>query len=231
VTRRTHCLCRVATVALASCLALVPADASSSPLSDATRDEINASRAVPDPRRKVGEVRLLARGNGVVVQTLLSTKLLDRVAGEIRKKEENNWPVGDPSREAYLAALDRSRKTIETRAADSKDRRRRLLIEFAADDAAAVVFLGTFRFVNGESGAIEREVLETLELPRSYVLRNMRLILADSFDVAESEVDSIGPLGPASASLAIPDATTPASKDAGAASRESASPPPNGAAN
>jgi hypothetical protein len=233
VTLRTHCLCRVATVALATFLALVPANASSSSLNDATRDKVNASKAVPDPRRKVGEVRLLARGGGVVVQTLLSTKLLDRVTGEIRKKEEGNWPAGDPSREAYLAALDRSRRTIETRAADSKDRRRRLLIEFAADDAATVVSLGTFRFVNGESGAIEREVLETLELPRSYVLRNMRLILADSFDVAESEVDSIGPLGPASASAATPDSAAPASKndESPEPKNDGTPPPPNGAAN
>jgi hypothetical protein len=215
---------------LAAFLVVVPGYASSTTLSDAAHDAVKATRAVPDPRRKVGEVKLLARGNGVVVQTALSTKLLDRVTGEIRKKEEGNWPAGDPSREAYLAALDRTREAIEKRGADSDDRRRRLLIEFAADDANAAVFLGTFRFVNGDSGAIEREVLETLELPRSYVLRNMRLILADSFDVPESEVGSIGPLGPASAA---PEAAAPAANGAEAATkpREAAPPPPQGAAN
>jgi hypothetical protein len=230
VSRFAHRLCRVGAAALAVFLTTSPAQASSTTLNDASHDAVKATKTVPDPRRKVGEVKLLARGNGVVVQTALSTKLLDRVTGEIRKKEEGNWPAGDPSREVYLAALDRTREAIEKRDADPNDRRRRLLIEFAADDTNAAVFVGTFRFVKGESGAIEREVLETLELPRSYVLRNMRLILADSFDVPESEVESIGPLGPASTSAAQ------ASKDAGAATKttpppKEATPPPKGAAN
>ncbi len=188
-------------MALAGFVLMGMPSVTSGALDDASHDQVKALKVVPDPQRKVGEVRLLARGSAVVVQTLLSTKLLERVTGEIRKKEEDNWPAGDPSREAYLAALDRTRAAVEKRdvGAAWKDRRRRLFIEFAADETSAAVFLGTFRYTDERSSTIEREVLETLELPRSYVLRNMRLILADSFKVAESEVDGIGPLGPASA--------------------------------
>jgi hypothetical protein len=204
------------TAALVILLAAEPLYAAANALDDASRDQVHATKVVPDPQRKVGEVKLLARGNAVVVQTLLSTKLLERVTSEIRKKEEGNWPAGDPSREAYLAALERTREAVEKRdvGVDWKQRRRRLLIEFAADDANAAVFLGTFRFTGEGSSTVEREVLETLELPRSYVLRNMRLILADSFQVAESEVDSIGPLGPASNAAAPKGAASPAPQGA-----------------
>jgi hypothetical protein len=207
---------RLTALVLATLLVSTIAHALSSALNDGSHDEVKATKVVPDPSRKVGEVRLLARGQAVVVQTVISTKLLDRVTGEIRKKEEGNWPAGDPSREAYLAALEKVRANVEKRdvGADWKDRRRRLLIEFAADDRDAAVFLGTFRATGGDGSTIEREVLETLDLPRSYVLRNMRLILADSFKVAEAEVDSIGPLGPASASAA---SATKAGNDAPAA--------------
>jgi hypothetical protein len=208
VPRQSHRLRRgsVSTIVALVTFLATAAQASPGALNDATRDEVKATRAVPDSRRKVGEVRLLARGRAVVVQTLLSTKLLERVTGEIRKKEEDNWPAGDPSREAYLAALDRTREAIAKRdtGADWKERRRRLLIEFAADDENAVVFLGTYR-TTGDSPVIEREVMETLELPRSYVLRNMRLILADSFDLPESDVDRIGPLGPAASPSTAPE--------------------------
>jgi hypothetical protein len=205
------------------------AGAAATNLNDAARDEVKATQVVPDPQRKVGEVRLVARDGAVVVQTLLSTKLLERVTAEIRKKEEGNWPAGDPSREAYLTALERTREAIEERdlGVDWKARRRRMLIEFAADDANAAVFLGTFRFTGEGSPAIEREVLETLALPRSYVLRNMRLILADSFKVPESEVDSIGPLGPASLGTQPKNPELPGE----ASPRPEAPPVPPGAAN
>jgi len=179
------------------------ASESSAPLSDAASDKVHATVVIPDATRKVGEVRLLARGDSVVVQTLLSTKLLSRVIAEIRKKEEVNWPPDDASVASYLAALDAAREKVEKRdpAAAWDDRRRRLLIEFAADSGNAAVMVGTFRFAKDGSDTTphDRELFATLALPRAYVLRNMRLILADSFKIAEPDVDRIGPLGPASA--------------------------------
>jgi len=173
-------------------------------LADASADKVQASTVIPDPVRKVGEVRLLSRGDGVVVQTLLSTKLLSRVIAEIRKKEQRNWPPDEPAVRDYLAALEAARQTVEKRdsAADRVDRRRRLLIEFVADDADATVLVGTFRFATdgADRSPREREIFATLALPRPYILRNVRLILADSFNVAEADVDRLGPLGPAAAS-------------------------------
>ncbi|MFN2426673.1 MAG: hypothetical protein ABR587_09545 [Candidatus Binatia bacterium] len=218
----------------AAWLALVPdrAVAVSASLGDASADRAIADIVVPEPSRKVGEVRLLARGEAVVVQTLLSTKLLSRVIAEIRKKEEANWPAGDPSTAAYLDALESARKTVERRApaADWVDRRRRLLIEFAADANSEAVYVGTFRYAKDGSDRSphDREVFNTLALPRAYILRNIRLILADSFKMPVTEVDRLGPLGPASASASASslDAATGASPDAatGAAQQPAAIP-------
>ena len=186
-----------------ACLAIGggSAGAAAEGLTDVAADRELASTVIPDPARKVGQVRLLARGQAVVVQTLLSTKLLSRVIAEIRNKEEKNWPAGDAAVGAYLAALDSARETVEKRepAADWADRRRRLLIEFAADSGDAAVFIGTFRFAKdgSDTSPHDREIFSTLALPRPYVLRNIRLILADSFKLAERDVDGLGPLGPA----------------------------------
>jgi hypothetical protein len=148
------------------------------------------------------------------VQTLLSTKLLSRVIGEIAKKEERNFPgaAADPATPSakYLAALDGARQILDKRADASRpaslaDRRRNLLIEFVADTDGVAVLVGTFRSASDDAEALEpvdREVFSTLELPRDYVLREIRLILSDSFKVAEDEVDRLGPLGPARKSSA-----------------------------
>ena len=58
------------------------------PLLDAAADRVVARTVVPDATRKVGEVRLVQRGDAVVVQTLLATTVLPRVVAEIRKKED-----------------------------------------------------------------------------------------------------------------------------------------------
>jgi hypothetical protein len=187
----------VATLAPASSFAGDPSDASA----DASADRVNATTVVPDPARKVGEVRLLQRGPGVVVQTLLVTKLLSRVVSEIHDKEHGNWPADYEPARSYLAALDAARDAVEKGDSEGGDRHRRLLIEFAADDQAATVSFGTFDS-DAEARTItprNRRILQTLALPRDYVLRNMRLILADSFKMAEADVDRLGPLGPASA--------------------------------
>lgn len=189
----------------AALLAAAPAIAANpSRCLDASADRIVASTPVPDAVRKVGEVRLVARGDAVVVQTLLSTKLLSRVVAEIRVKEEKNWPDPGPGadgRRSYAEALAAARETLDKRSPgpDWTDRRQRLLIEFCADAGGSAVIVGTFGDmpVFGEAALRAREVFATLDPPREYVLRNQRLIVADSFHVDEKDADAIGPLGPA----------------------------------
>jgi hypothetical protein len=171
-------------------------------LLDAGGDRVLATAVVPDAVRKVGEVRLLARGDATVVQTLLATKALTRVVSEIRKKEEGNWPPGDAERdsmERYLSALFRAADALVARrdAGDDAERRLRLVIEFVAASGATGVLVGEFagEEVDGHLQPTGRRPTETFALPRAYVMRNMRLILADAFHVAEADVGKLGPLG------------------------------------
>lgn len=190
-------------VLTAALVAAFPRVAAADPaaLDQASSDRVLASTVVPDPVRKVGDVRLLARGDAVVVQTLLSTKLLERVIGEIRVKETANWPDDPASVATYVAALEDVARSLARSAAEApwSDRRQRLLIEFAADADDHAVFVGTFdRSKDGSDPQIRgRQVRARPSLGRPYVLRNIRLILADSFNLPEAGVDRLGDLGPA----------------------------------
>lgn len=173
------------------------------PLLDGGADRLIARVEVPSAARKVGEVRLLRRGDADVVQTLLYTKVLSQVVGEIRKKELANWPPGNAGNVdavRYADALDAERQRIwSEQPKDEKraDRRQKMLIEFVLDDRHALVALGTFDM--DESGEMPRLTARRprviLEPARDYVQRNMHLIAADSFGRDGAELDALlGPL-------------------------------------
>ena len=115
---------------------------------DAEADRVTARADVPDPVRKLGEVRLVQRGDAVVVQTLLLTTALSRVVAEIRQKETANWPAGAPGHEdmeRYAAAIERVADGLrDARDPRAADRRLRLLIELVAAPGRAGLIVGTF---------------------------------------------------------------------------------------
>jgi predicted RND superfamily exporter protein len=154
---------------------------------------------VPDETRKVGEVRLVTRGDADVVETLLYTRLLRRVVREIRAKEMANWPDGAPGHAdavRYCDALEAAERRLrgEPDAGTSgDDRTRRLLIEFVLTPTQAAIVLSRFE-ASGDPADLRitgREPLAVLEPSRDYVRRNMRLIAADAFEV---EGDALGRL-------------------------------------
>ncbi len=189
---------------LASLLVVAVAGAAPAPAvpTDAAADRVVKRTDVPDATRKVGEVRLLQRGDAIVVQTLLATKVMSRVLAEIRKKETGNWPADRPGHEdmeRYLAAIDEKAEALRgARDAGDGDRRVRLAIELVATKDAEGLVLATFAGDerSGFLAPTDRRVLETVALGRSYVVRNMRLILSDAFHVPEADVDQLAPLGP-----------------------------------
>jgi hypothetical protein len=163
------------------------------PFLDAGADQVIARGFVPSEAQKVGEVRLVRRGDCDVVETLLYTKVLSRVVSEIRKKELANWPAGTGHDDAlrYADALEAVRKQIWDRMPRDEqlaDRRQKLWIDFVLGERVALVAIGTFE-MDGTGDAVtvrSREPLALLEPSRAYVRRNMRLIAADSFHVDES---------------------------------------------
>ncbi len=165
---------------------------------DARADEVVARSYVPSQEKPVGEVRLLRRGDANVVQTLLYTKVLSRVVGEIRRKELANWPDGPGRVEAlrYAEALGAAQQRLwgELRArGPAGDRRQKLWIEFLVAPGTALVAIGRFEMEtrDGEVRVVEREPIVWLEPSRDYVLRNMRLIAADSFRVEGRALDAL----------------------------------------
>ena len=175
--------------------------AASMPAFDAATDRVVRRKIVPNDARHQGEVRLVARGDAVVVQTLLATKVLKRVVAEIRKKEERNWPVGAAGHDDMVRYVDAVSAVAEQLAAAHPDERQRLLIELVATADGGGVVVGEFE--GDESGGVihptSARTIATPSVGRDYLLRNMRLILADAFQVDESDVDELGPLGPAAA--------------------------------
>lgn len=179
---------------------LAAAVAAPLPALDPTLDRVHARHVVPNAVRRQGEVRLVERGEATVVQTLLATRVLARAVAEIRKKEERNWPPDRPGHEdahRYVAALETATGTLEAAAGDD-DRRLHLLIEFVATADGGGVTIGEWvPDPDDEDEPLSARPIATVAVGRDYLLRNMRLILADAFDVDESEVGRLGPLGPA----------------------------------
>jgi len=185
---RRVALMLVACAAAAAAEGVVPARLA--PWLDASRDQLLHRAYVPSPERRVGEVRILRRGDATVVQTLLYSKVLSRVVGEIRKKELANWPHS-PDAAAYLETLARVQKLIWSRLpsdARVSDRRQKMWIEFVLSPHAALIGVGAFEMdeTGGEVRVVSREPLAVLEPSRDYVSRNQRLIAADSFHVEDA---------------------------------------------
>lgn len=184
---------------LVASLALAPVRAQDAALLDAGADRTIERVFVPSPEQKVGEVRLILRGDANVVQTLLYTKVLSRVVGEIRKKEMANWPAdraGHADARRYVDALGSVQKQIWKRMPRDQrldDRRQRMIIEFVLGEGAAVVMIGAFDMTEsgGEVRVTRREPIVTFAPPRDYVKRNMRLIVADSFAGDDAKVASL----------------------------------------
>jgi hypothetical protein len=177
----------LALAAIAASAAVVPPRLA--PWLDTAKDQLVQRTFVPDPAQKVGEVRILRRGDATVVETLIYSKVGSRVVAEIRKKELANWP-GSADVAAYLEALSQVQKTVERRLPTDRaaDRRQKIWIDFVVAPAAAFIAIGAFESTleGGQVQVVSREPLALLEPSREYVERNQRLIAADSFHVEDT---------------------------------------------
>ena len=136
------------------------------PWLDTPNDQLVKKAFVPNPAQRVGEVRILRRGDATVVETLIYSKVPSRVIGEIRKKELANWP-GNADAAAYLEALSQVQKTVESRLPGEgrgTDRRQKIWIDFVLAPEAALIGIGSFEseLKNGKLEVASRETLAVL---------------------------------------------------------------------
>jgi hypothetical protein len=167
------------------------------PLLDASRDEIVRSAAVPHALFPQAEVRLIRRGGSVVMQTVIVSRFLKQVVGEIRRKESSVWTpgrAGHGDSEQYVDALDRAYRATELGFRDrdaGNDHRRSLLIEFvlSRDEAFVAILHPEVRGDFGDFRVEKRRVLEILLLSRRYVTENIHEIAIDSLGWSRRETE------------------------------------------
>ena len=90
-----------------------------------------------------GEVRLLRRDSALVVQTLLNSKVMQRVVGVIQKNELKDWPQnleGSSDSRRYVEELLKAHQVIRGRAEEGQ-RYLQLMIEFVLDGKQSYVTL------------------------------------------------------------------------------------------
>ncbi|MBI3785228.1 MAG: hypothetical protein HY270_17690, partial [Deltaproteobacteria bacterium] len=126
-------------------------------------------------------------------------KILKRVIGEIRKKEEANWPASSQHHDdaqRYVEALSKAQEDIWNRLPKFErgaDQRQKLLIEFVLSQDAAFIALAEYEM--RESGdavrVTSRRPIALLQPSRAYVENNMRLIAADSFKLDGDKLDEM----------------------------------------
>jgi hypothetical protein len=154
---------------------------------------------VPSEERRHADVRLARRQSGLVVQTLINSKLLKRVVARIGQKERRNWPPDSEGYEdssTYIDAIERAQQQIaETSlgAAHEGDRRQQMLIEFVLQPTVALVavYEPQVRETGDELRITGKQPLAILQPSRYYVFEDMKLIVADSLELSGSEIDAL----------------------------------------
>jgi len=160
---------------------------------DPSRDRVVQRVVVPSREQPQGEVQIVRRGERLVVQTLLASRVLKRVAAAIAAKEERRWPPDSDGhagslryREALHQAVGQAWEAF-LRRTDRQESRQFLAIEFITDGRQSLVAL-SLPTLAGEAGGLrveDKQVLEVWSAPRDYVVGNSASIVADNFELSE----------------------------------------------
>ncbi len=156
-------------------------------LLDGARDEILRRAFVPSELLRQGEVRLVRRGDGAVMQTVISSAFLPRVVGGIRRKELASWPPerrGHDDSQRYIAALGK---------AASEARSPKLLIEFILTRRASIVVLyePSLSGPEEEYRIASKRPIAVLELSRTYVRGDIYEIARDALRLDGKEAAKV----------------------------------------
>ena len=166
-------------------------------LSFAAGETVLRHAPVPVDPPYQGEVRLLRRDSATVVQTLLNSKVMNRVVSAIQKKEQKAWPQGKEGAEEsrhYIEELVQAYETVRDRAKEKekggeRSRYLQLAIEFVLDGQRGYVALYAPTLTQEDDRLVlhKKELLKKQPLARHYVRKNMQLILEDNFQLEPAE--------------------------------------------
>lgn len=166
---------------------------------DGSRDRIVRSASVPSDLLPQGEVRLLRRGEAVVMQTVLNSRYLKRVVSEIRTKESASWPAdreGHADSLRYVAALTEGYDRIQRESRQRKnraERRQKLLIEFILSGKTALVAVCEPELAQkeGHYRVTSKTPVAILDLSRAYVRGNIFEIALDALGLSKNEAKKL----------------------------------------
>jgi hypothetical protein len=166
---------------------------------DGSGDRIVRSAFVPSDWLPQGEVRLLRRGEAVVMQTVLNSRYMKRVVTEIRNKESASWPVqreGHADSLRYVAALTEGHDRIQRKSRQRKNRagrRQKLLIEFilSGKGALVAVYEPELAEEEGHYRVTSKNPVAILESSRAYVRGNIFEIAWDALGLSKSEAKKL----------------------------------------
>ncbi len=148
---------------------------------------------VPRDRQPVAEVRLIRRKGAVVIETVVSTFLFQRVVDEIRRSESANWPEQQPGHDdsrRYVRALEEFDHPETAPGTPARRRRRvQMAIEFITAPKGSWVVLSRIELdESGPTGTVtDKHPTNVLAVSRAYAERNMALIAADAFALNEQQ--------------------------------------------
>jgi hypothetical protein len=167
-------------------------------LLDPAADRIVQRARVPSTEQPQGEVRLIARGGALVMQTALSSKVLRHVAAAISEKEESAWPEerdGFVDSRRYGETLSKAVEAVrrDCRAHPRPGRRQQLLIEFVAAGSSALYAIYLPELNEGVEGLeiAGRRLLFIEAASPLYVRGNLLEIAMDSFHLERAEAEQM----------------------------------------
>jgi len=166
---------------------------------DEQGDQILKSVVVPSMEKPQGEVQLIRRGDLLVVQTLLASPVLKRVARVIDDKEQRNWPE---TRDGYLdsrryrdelfRATEQAWEFFRQRQ-DRSESRQFLVIEFIVGPSRDIIALSV-PTITGDYGNMRLTAKQPLQVWRSsdqFVRGNIIEIIQDSFGLDRSAAEAL----------------------------------------
>ncbi len=179
---------------------------------DWTKDRIVKSVVVPSVEQPQGEVQLIQRRDLLVVQTLLSSRILKRVVAVIDAKESRRWPEehqGYADSNHYLEELFRAtEKSWEAfrQRSDRNQEHQTLAIEFILGPKQSLIALSLpqLREDDGSLRLIGKQPLKIWRGADDYVRANIVEIIKDSFHLDDTATEKLlKPLWPGRKSTSL----------------------------